>query len=71
MNEDVTVREAAELTGYSTEYIRELCRGGKIRSRKFGTVLVVQRASLLEYKQRQDQKRVSQEMNIETNSAHS
>ena len=57
MNENITVREASELTGYSTEYIRELCRDGKIKSGKFGTLLVVNTASLLEYKEGQAQKR--------------
>jgi excisionase family DNA binding protein len=61
MSEEITVKEAAQLAGYSTEYVRELCRGGKIVSRKFGTILVVERASILEYKQRQDQKRPSRE----------
>ena len=61
MNEEITVREATQLTGYSSEYIRELCRGGKIGSRKFGTTLVVEKDSILEYKQRQDQKRTSRE----------
>jgi hypothetical protein len=62
MNEEITVRDASELTGYSTEYIRELCRCGKIQSRKFGTILVVEKTSLLEYRRRQDQKRVSREV---------
>ena len=62
MSEEITVNEAAQMTGYSSEYIRELCRGGKIGSRKFGTILVVEKASLLEYKQTQDQKRISREV---------
>jgi hypothetical protein len=61
MNENITVRDGAQLTGYSTEYIRELCRRRKIKSGKFGTVLVVNAASLLEYKQRQVQKRQREE----------
>jgi excisionase family DNA binding protein len=61
MNENITVREAAQLTGYSTEYIRELCRGSKIKSGKFGTLLVVDTTSLLEYKERQDQRRQREE----------
>jgi excisionase family DNA binding protein len=62
MNEEITVKEAAQLTGYSTEYIRELCRGGKIGSKKFGTTLVIEKVSILDYKQRQDQKRLSKEV---------
>ena len=57
MEGKITVREASRETGYSTEYIRQLCRVGKIKSAKFGTILVVDKASLLEYKQSQDDKR--------------
>jgi excisionase family DNA binding protein len=57
MEGKITVREASQETGYSTEYIRELCRAGKIKSEKFGTVLVVDKASLLDYKHSQDEKR--------------
>jgi excisionase family DNA binding protein len=57
MEGKMTVREASRETGYSTEYIRQLCRVGKINAEKFGTVLVVDRASLLEYKQSQNDKR--------------
>jgi excisionase family DNA binding protein len=57
MEGKITVREASRETDYSVEYIRELCRNGKISSEKFGTVLVIDRVSLLEYKQSQDIKR--------------
>jgi excisionase family DNA binding protein len=57
MEGKITVREASQITGYSTEYIRELCRDGKIQSEKFGTILVIDRASLVGYKQSQDSKR--------------
>lgn len=57
MEGKITVREASQLTQYSTEYIRELCRDGKIQSEKFGTVLVIDRESLLQYKEHQDSKR--------------
>jgi excisionase family DNA binding protein len=57
MNDSITVREGAQMTGYSTEYIRALCRTGKIKSGKFGTILMIDKTSLLEYKQRQDSKR--------------
>jgi excisionase family DNA binding protein len=62
MNENITVREASQLTGYSTEYIRELCRAQKIKSGKFGTLLVVNPVSLLEYKQEQDARRASRKV---------
>lgn len=57
MEGKITVREASQITGYSTEYIRELCRDGKISSEKFGTILVIDRASLLEYTQSQESRR--------------
>jgi hypothetical protein len=59
MNDNITVREGAQMTGYSTEYIRALCRTGKIKSGKFGTILMIDKMSLLEYKQRQEARRTS------------
>lgn len=57
MERKITVREASQETGYSTEYIRELCREGKVKAEKFGTVLVIDRASLIQYKRSQERKR--------------
>jgi excisionase family DNA binding protein len=45
----LTTAEAAELSGYHPEYIRDLMRDGKIDGRKFGIVWQVQRQSLLSY----------------------
>jgi excisionase family DNA binding protein len=45
----LTVNEAAGLTGYNPEYIRELIRQGRITARKFSIVWMVNRESLLSY----------------------
>jgi excisionase family DNA binding protein len=45
----ITVREAAQLTGYHIEHIRRLTRAGKVNARKFATVWQVDRHSLLAY----------------------
>jgi excisionase family DNA binding protein len=45
----LTVNEAAKLSGYNPEYIRELIRQGKIKARKFSIVWMVDRRSLLAY----------------------
>jgi excisionase family DNA binding protein len=45
-SEWLTVNEAAELSGYNAEYIRELIRQGKIKARKFSIVWMVSQESL-------------------------
>jgi len=45
----ITSSEAAQLSGYHPEYIRELVRTGKIEGRKFGIVWQVSKQSLLAY----------------------
>ncbi len=45
----MTAIDAAKLSGYNPEYIRELIRKGKIRARKFSIVWQVSRESLLSY----------------------
>ena len=48
MPEDwLTTQEAAELSGYHVNYIRQLIKADKIEARKFGPVWQVNRASLL------------------------
>ena len=42
----LTVNEAAKLSGYNPDYIRELIRQGKIKARKFSIVWMVDRKSL-------------------------
>ena len=45
----LTVNEAAKISGYNADYIRELIRQGKIKARKFSIVWMVDRKSLLAY----------------------
>jgi excisionase family DNA binding protein len=45
----ITAKEAAELSGYHPERIRELIREGKIIARKFGSVWAIQRKSMQTY----------------------
>ena len=45
----LTVNEAAKLTGYHPETLRELMRDGKIKARKVSIVWLVDRESLLDY----------------------
>ena len=48
-NELLTVLEAAKLSGYHPERIRELIREKKITAHKFSIVWQVDRQSLLDY----------------------
>ena len=45
----ITTAQAAELSGYHPERIRELVREGQVEAQKFGTLWQVSRASLLAY----------------------
>ncbi len=45
----ITTTQAAELSGYHPERIRELVREGQIEAQKFGTLWQISRASLLTY----------------------
>ena len=45
----LTTAEAAELSGYHPERIRELVRDGKINGRKFGIVWQIDQGSLLAF----------------------
>ncbi len=47
----ITTTEAAELSGYHPEYLRELIRENRVRGRKFGIVWQVDKQSLLNYLQ--------------------
>jgi excisionase family DNA binding protein len=42
----ITTAEAAELSGYHPEHIRELVRDGKIKASRKGTMFWIDRASL-------------------------
>jgi excisionase family DNA binding protein len=45
----LTVQEAAELSGYHPNYIRQIIRAGRVRARKFATVWQVSRSDLRVY----------------------
>ncbi|MCA9935610.1 MAG: helix-turn-helix domain-containing protein [Ardenticatenaceae bacterium] len=49
VSEWITTAEAAELSGYHVERIRELLRESKVAGRKFGPIWQVNRTSLFEY----------------------
>jgi excisionase family DNA binding protein len=49
MAEWISVTEAAQLTGYHPEHLRELIREGRVKARKFATVWQIDQASLLAY----------------------
>lgn len=51
----LSVREASELSGYATEYLRQLVRDGEIDAVKKGFSWLVSRKSLLEYKDKKTQ----------------
>jgi excisionase family DNA binding protein len=48
-NDWLTVQDAAKLSGYRADHLRELIRSGKIGARKFGPIWAVNRQSLLSY----------------------
>ena len=61
-DEWLSVNDAAKLSGYHPEYIRQLIRAGEIEARKFSIVWQVSRESLLTYIENarsQDDKRFS------------
>jgi len=49
-DEWLTVSQAAKLSGYNADHLRELIREGKIKAHKFSIVWMVDRDSLLAYK---------------------
>ena len=50
MSEDwITTAEAAESSGYNTEYIRRLARKGTLLAKKFGSAWQISRSSLTAY----------------------
>lgn len=50
----LTVQEAAKLSGYNADHLRELIRDGKIKARKFSIVWMVSHNSLLDYLAKQE-----------------
>lgn len=51
----ITTKEAAELTGYSVQYIRRLMRQERVVARKWLRDWAISRKSLLEYKNKMDE----------------
>ena len=45
----LTVRDAAKISGYNADHLRELIRDGKIKAHKFSIVWMVDQESLLTY----------------------
>jgi excisionase family DNA binding protein len=51
----ITTSEAAELTGYSPHYVRRLMRKNRVLAKKWGNTWMINKQSLLDYKQRMDE----------------
>jgi excisionase family DNA binding protein len=49
MADKLTVREASQLSGYSTDWIRILCQKGEIAFERFGRSYAIDKKSLLKY----------------------
>jgi len=45
----ITTEQAAELSGYHPEHVRELLKAGNVKGQKFGQVWMIDRVSLLAY----------------------
>ena len=48
-NDWLTVHDAAKLSGYRADHLRQLIREGKVEAQKFGPIWAVNRESLLTY----------------------
>ena len=42
----ITIKEAMEKTGWSASWLKQLCKGGRLRARKVGPVWTISEASL-------------------------
>ena len=51
----ITTAEAAELTGYSPHYVRRLMRNDRVMAKKWGNSWMINKRSLLSYKQRMNE----------------
>lgn len=49
MDKYISTTQAAELAGLTADYIRDLCRDSRIKSQKFGHVVMVDKESLLKH----------------------
>ena len=52
----ITTREAAKLSGYNAEHIREMIRKGRIKGRKYFVVWQVSKSSFLSYLRMQERR---------------
>lgn len=52
----ITTKEAAQLSGYHSEYLRELIRAGRIKAQKWASDWQVSRKSLSAYLKEQEAK---------------
>jgi excisionase family DNA binding protein len=50
--DEITVNEAAKLSGYNAVHLRRLFRSGEVKARKFGETWMVDKDSLMEYLKR-------------------
>jgi len=48
-NDYITVRTAAEISGYNQQYLRRLLRDNTFRSRKLGQLWLIDRDQFIEY----------------------
>lgn len=55
MDDWITTRQGAELTGYSVQHIRELVTTGAVKGQRWGRDWQVSRRSLLAYQKRAEQ----------------
>lgn len=62
----ISVKRAAALADYTTDYVGQLCRGGKIEATRMGRNWYVDEASLIEHKQSQVFKEKQSESSDET-----
>ena len=54
MDDYLTTDEAAQAVGITTEFVRVLVRKGRIKAKKIGQTVLVERASLLQYRSEAD-----------------
>ena len=50
----ITTGQASAMTGYSVQYLRRIARQGRVKARKWVNAWMIDRAALLDYKQRMD-----------------
>lgn len=50
----ITTKEAAELTGYSIQYVRRLVRQERVKARKWANTWMIDKDALFSYKEKMD-----------------